>query len=571
MSPRVSIIIVKYQAEKELAACLASLKNYHVIVVDNNKINRGYAVGNNLGAKQAKSEYLLILNPDTVVSPGAIESLTSFLDSHPKAGIVAPLLLDPSGRPYPLQGTRELTPLTGLFALSFLNRLPNPISRRYWLADWDKKDPCQVDVVPGTAFLIRRNLFNRIGRFDEKFFLYFEESDLCRRVRLKGWEIYMYPPAKIMHHWGASTPKSPRIQAIFSASRFYYFRKHFGLFWAVVVHLVCSFSLLWTAIILGTFLRFYRLPSLMPFIGDQAWFYLSARDALLGRGLPLLGITASITWLHQGPLWTYFLVPLIAHPVLPAVFTSVLGVVSVYLIYFLGGWSASLLLATLPLAVLQSRMPYHTSLIPLISIIYFLLLRRRRDFLAGLFLGFLYQLHLLTFIFWPLLFLRLRPRQIAGFLLGILPFLIVGPVQTFGIFAWIAKHALTGFGGSTISTAYLVVLLVPAILIASWFLNRLPKLFRILLIMIYLGFSIWNLEFTLGPSFSSRLSLSKAIFSQSRTTDPELVMDGPGSKFRSYSMPYEYLVWRLSRSTPPSGTHSRFLIHESSQTFEVLK
>ncbi len=569
MSPRVSIIIVKYRAEKELAACLASLKNYHVIVIDNDQTNRGYAAGNNLGAKRAKSDYLLILNPDTVVFPGAIESLVTFLDTYPQAGIVAPLLLNPSGRPYPLQGTRELTPLTGLIAHSFLNLIPNPISCHYWLADWDKRQPRQADVVPGTAFLIRRSLFNQIGGFDEKFFLYFEESDLCRRVRRAGWEIHMLPSAKIMHHWGASTPKSRSIQKIFAASRFYYFRKHFGLLWAVIVHLVCSFSLLWLVVILGAALRFYRLPSLMPFIGDQAWFYLAARDAFLGRGLPLMGITTSITWLRQGALWTYLLVPLIAHPVLPAILTSLTGVLSIYLIYFLGGWPASLLLATLPLAVLQSRMPYHTSLIPLLSILYFLFLRRHRDFLAGLFLGFLYQLHLLTFIFWPVMLFR--RRLVPGFILGILPFLLVGPVQTFGIFAWIAKHALTSFGGSTISTAYLVVFLVPAILIASWFLNRLPKSFRILVIMIYLGFSIWNLEFSLGSSFSSRMALSKAILSQSGTDAPEIVMEGPGSKFRSYSMPYEYLIWWLSRSTPPAGSHSRFLINEEAQTFEVLK
>lgn len=540
------------------------MKNYHVIVVDNDQINRGYAAGNNLGARQAKSEYLFILNPDTVVSPGAVESLVTFLDTHPKAGIVAPLLLDQSGRPYPLQGSRELTPLTGIFALSFLNHIPNPVSRYYWLADWDKKDSRQVASVPGTAFLIRRNLFNQINGFDEKFFLYFDETDLCRRVNQLGWEIYMLPSAKIVHHWGASTAKSARIQAIFNASRFYYFRKHYGLFWAIAVHLVCSLSLLWLAIILGIVLRFYRLPGQMPFIGDQAWFYLAARDAFLGRGLPLLGITASITWLHQGPIWTYLLVPLIAHPVLPAIFTSLLGVVSIYLIYFLGSWPASLLLAALPLSVLQSRMPYHTSLIPLFSIIYFLLLRCRRDWLAGLFLGFLYQLHLLTFIFWPIMLFR--RRLIPGFVLGILPFLLVGPVQTFGLFAWIAKHSFSGFGGSTVSTAYLVVLLVPAILIAGKIVKKFPWLIAVVLIH-----SLINQTFVLRPSFSSRLVLSKAILSESRTNAPEIVMDGPGSKFRSYSMPYEYLVWWLSRSTPPSGSHSRFLIYEENQTFEVLE
>ena len=566
MSPRVSIIIVKYRAEEYLKRCLISLKPlkipHEIIIIDNNKINRGYSAGNNLGAQKAKGKYLFIVNPDTVVLPGAIEKLVTYLDRSPRVGIVAPTLLDTHKQRYPLQGSGPLTPLAAIFALSFINKLfpHNSVSRKYW-------HPHALTVVPGTAFLIRRSLFNQIGGFDENFFLYFEESDLCNRVLAAGWQIILHPRAQIIHHWGKSTPDSPRIKHIFATSRFYYFRKHFGLTWAVIVHLVCSFSILWLAIVLGAFLRFYDLPNRMPFIGDQAWFYLAARDALLGRGLPLLGITASITWLHQGPLWTYLLVPLIAHPVLPAILTSIMGVVSVYLIYFLGGWPASLLLAALPLSVLQSRMPYHTSLIPLFSIILFLLLRRHRDFLAGLFLGLLYQLHLLTFIFWPVMFFR--RRTIPGFILGILPFLLVGPVQTFGIFAWIAKHTLTGFGGSTISTAYLVVLLVPAILVVPWFLNRIPKFIGILIIVIYLGFSYWKLD--IGSSLSSRIVLSKAILSQSSTDAPEIVMDGPGSQFRSYSMPYEYLVWWLSRSTPPGDSHTRFLIHESSQTYEVLK
>ena len=256
---------------------------------------------------------------------------------------------------------------------------------------------------------------------------------------------------------------------------------------------------------------------------------------------------------------------------------------SIYLIYFLGGWPASLLLAVLPLAVLQSRMPYHTSLIPLFSILFLLFLRRHKDFLAGLFLGFLYQLHLLTFIFWPIAIYKylISPPKLGGehrggifamgLALGILPFLIAGPVQTFGIFAWIAKHSLTGFGGSTISTAYLVVLLVPAILGISWIIRRLPKVLGLFIIVILILFRNSDLEIrNYGSTLSSRFALSKAILSQSSTDVPELIMEGPGSKFRSYSMPYEYLTWWLSRSIPPGGSHTKFLIHESSQTFEQL-
>ena len=282
--------------------------------------------------------------------------------------------------------------------------------------------------------------------------------------------------------------------------------------------------LLWLAIILGTVLRFYRLPDLMPFIGDQAWFYLAARDALLGRGLPLLGITASITWLHQGPLWTYLLVPLIAHPVLPAILTSLAGVISIYLIYFLGGWPASLLLSALPLSVLQSRMPYHTSLIPLFSILFSLFPSQAR--FPSRFI-FRFSLPVASAHFHFLARHVFPPSAHPRFYFGHSTVSLGWPYSNVWHLCLDRQAHPTGFTGSSISTAYLVVLLVPAILIASWFFNRLPKSFRILAVMIYLGFSIWNLEFSLGPSFSSRLSLSRAILSQSQTSSPEIVMSDP--------------------------------------------
>lgn len=208
--PLVSIVVVHYKADKVLFECLQSIKkskpkvSFEVIVVDNDEKkvidkeirknyqwtryikspkNLGFGAGNNLGAKRAKGKYLFFLNPDTIVLPNATDSLVEFLEKNKSAGIVAPLLLNPQKRPYPLQGTSILTPLKGVFALSFLVKLfpNNSISKKYWLKGWDKTKTKEVDVVPGTAFMIEKKAFEKIGGFDEKFFLYFEEADFCKK------------------------------------------------------------------------------------------------------------------------------------------------------------------------------------------------------------------------------------------------------------------------------------------------------------------------------------------------------------------------------------------------------
>ncbi len=131
--------------------------------------------------------------------------------------------------------------------------------------------------------------------------------------------------------------------------------------------------------ILSITIRLYKLVDLMPFIGDQAWFYLSAQDALSSEKLPLVGITASRTWLHQGAFWTYVLMPILkmsAHPAAPAYFTAFLGTCTVIILYkVLGSMTdkktaliGAFLYATSPLIVMSDRMPYHTSLTPLLMI-----------------------------------------------------------------------------------------------------------------------------------------------------------------------------------------------------------
>jgi len=245
MPPKVSVIIVNYHSRAYLSRLVASLwagkyTNFEIIIIDNDRHNVGYGRAVNQGAAHARGQYLFVTNPDTLALPDTLAHLVDFLDTHPQTGLVAPLLLDPRGRPYRLQGTGPLTPLTAIFALSAINKYwpQNPVSRAYWLTDINRGRPFSVSVAPGTAFLVRRAAFIPIGGFDSRFFLYFEESDLCRRLTAASWRIFIHPQARLVHYWGRSTPDSPRIKQIFTASRRLYFTKHFGRLWAYLVDLV---------------------------------------------------------------------------------------------------------------------------------------------------------------------------------------------------------------------------------------------------------------------------------------------------------------------------------------------
>lgn len=242
MKPLVSIIIVKYKSEAYLKRCLQSINGQswqEVIIVDNDQKNIGFGAGCNQGARKAKGKYLFFLNPDTIVQPGAIKILAEFLDRQQKVGIVAPLILDKNKKPYQEQGTAELTPGAALFSFSWLVKFwpQNPWTNRYWLAGWDKKTAKEVAVVPGSALMMRKEVFKKIGGFDEKFFLYFEESDLCRRARQAGWQVFFQPKAKVVHFWSKSTAKGKKTRQIFQQSRFYYFKKHYSCLTAFLLEI----------------------------------------------------------------------------------------------------------------------------------------------------------------------------------------------------------------------------------------------------------------------------------------------------------------------------------------------
>jgi len=410
----VSIIIVNYHVKKEIFSCIQSILNlkestkFEIIVVDNSEKdelsvdlkkkfksvkyikpekNLGYGAGNNLGVKNAICEYIFILNPDTKISSGNIKSLTDFISKNKKIGAVAPQLLDFNNNVYDEQGASELTPGKAFFVLSFLNKLfkKNRFWKIYWGIPWNRSKPKEVDVVPGTAFVIRRDLFEKIGGFDEKFFLYFEEFDFCKRLREKGYKNYILPGLKIEHEWGASTKQNTSSNKYFLKSRLYYFRKNYGLFKAILLESFLrinkNFIIISLIILIGLILRAYNLENKITFNGDAAWFFVSAREMITQKIIPYVGITSSHVWLHQGAFWTYmlaFVLPLVKYnPINVAYFTILLDLATLILVYLFCkkyfsekvALFASLFYATSPLLIFSSQNPYHTTPIPFLTIL----------------------------------------------------------------------------------------------------------------------------------------------------------------------------------------------------------
>lgn len=450
---KISIIIVNYKVKKELFECLESIYNskqeinYEVIIVDNDdknligkklkqkfkkvkyiksKKNLGFGAGNNLGANFAQGEYLFFLNPDTKILDGTLDNLYSFFIKNDKAGIISPVFLNSNLTPFKSQGSKELTPKNIIFSQSILRKIltNKNIYNENELPSWDMRSLIETNVVPGAAMMINADLFRKIGKFDETFFLYFEENDISKRISKLGYKLFIVPSAKIIHLVGRSTKHLNNIEDIYSKSRYRYLKKHYGILKAIFAQMILTvnkvFVLVLLALLLASFLRFVNLENSMTFIGDQGWFYLSARDLLIQGKIPLVGITSSHTWLHQGPLWTYMLsIALLIskfNPLSGGFLTAIFGVLTTYLMYKLGssmfsvrvGVIASLLYATSPLIIFFDRMPFDPSPIPFFTVLYLYSLSK---WIKGsinyfpfsiLLIALLYNLELATFtLFFP--------------------------------------------------------------------------------------------------------------------------------------------------------------------------
>jgi len=246
--PQVSEILVVDNSSKDGTAEFIA-KNFPKIKLVENKKNIGFAKAVNQGMRRARSKYILMLNPDTVLKEGALEKMVAFADSDPKIGIVGPKLVFPDGTVQKeVQRFPTLWPMVfWLFRLHRIPPFPNlPPLRGFLLRDFDYEKTQVVEHLLGAALLLRWKMLDEIGLssqgrwasgpFDENFWLWFEETDLEKRAKEAGWKVVYYPKAEVIHQVGESTRKmNPfRLQYIWNNSLRYYFKKH-RPFWEQIV------------------------------------------------------------------------------------------------------------------------------------------------------------------------------------------------------------------------------------------------------------------------------------------------------------------------------------------------
>jgi hypothetical protein len=240
-------------------------------------------------------------------------------------------------------------------------------------------------------------------------------------------------------------------------------------------------------------------------------------------------------------------------------------------------------------SVVHSRLAYHTSPIALFFIISGLLFMKKEAFLGGLFLGFLYQSHLLTLVYWPLLLLFVIMRKISlnffhlivGFVVGILPFILTGPVATLGIFVWLLSRFVTGFHSTgLISEAYLVVFFPLFALVISRVFSclSLKKLSLVVVFFFFVNYLyLINTSYLLktgkyGIPYLDKAKLTLQIFQLSSSKHPVINITGPGSQFPTSRLPYDFLFWQQQYlGNLPRGKFSQFHVDESMLQLKVLE
>jgi len=198
--------------------------------------NVGFGSANNLALRQAMGDYLLLLNPDTLVHPGAIHTLLNYMVENPHVGASAPRLLNVDGS---LQYSCSPEPTLGREFLRLFHLGGVRPDGYYPMDTWDLASPQRVDVILGACMLVRRTALDQAGLFDERFFMYSEEVDLCRRIRLAGWKIYWIPQAEVIHYGGQSTRQiATEMFVQLYRAKIEYFRKHHGTLQASLYKLI---------------------------------------------------------------------------------------------------------------------------------------------------------------------------------------------------------------------------------------------------------------------------------------------------------------------------------------------
>lgn len=252
--PTISIIIINWNTRQILSECLHSVRatcqglDYKVIVVDNastdgsiamlredfpevqviqNQTNVGFARANNQAMQASTGEYLLLLNSDACLLPGALAQLLGLGQTVPDAGIMGAMLINPDGT---FQASHTVFPnLRREFLI--LNGLGRVLFGRWFPSQGPEaeKGPRSVDYVEGACLFVRRTAYEQVGGLDETFFMYSEEVDWCYRMKKVGWTVWYQPDARVLHYGGASsTGRRTQREGDLYWSRVHFFRKHYG-------------------------------------------------------------------------------------------------------------------------------------------------------------------------------------------------------------------------------------------------------------------------------------------------------------------------------------------------------
>ncbi|NNF01205.1 MAG: glycosyltransferase [Bacteroidia bacterium] len=255
---KLSVIIVNYNVKYFLEQCLHSVMQargsmeMECIVVDNNSVdgscemvedkfpqvrlisnkeNSGFSKANNQGIKISKSEYVLLLNPDTVVEEDTFSKVISFMDEHQDAGALGVHMIDGKGNFLPESKRGLPTPAVAFYKVFGLSALfpKSRIFGKYHLGFLNKNEIHEVDILSGAFMLLRRKALDKTGLLDETYFMYGEDIDLSYRIQKSGYKNYYFPKARIIHYKGESTKKSSvNYVLVFYRAMMIFAKKHFS-------------------------------------------------------------------------------------------------------------------------------------------------------------------------------------------------------------------------------------------------------------------------------------------------------------------------------------------------------
>lgn len=258
-----SVILVNHNAKEITANCIQSIYDktksisFEVVLVDNNSsdgseayirsefpqvrllvndVNKGFAAANNQGIKISKGKYIILLNNDTSLKNDAFDKMFNFMEKNGAVGALTCKLYEEDGQTVQRNCRSFPLPWDTMFARAslFTKIFPrNQISRKNMYLDWDYNSAREVDWVSGAALMVRKEVISQVGLLDENFYMYWEDTDWCKRMHETGWKIYFLSEAEIIHFTGAGGTRikgniyhNNRMIYHKHKSAYYYFKKH---------------------------------------------------------------------------------------------------------------------------------------------------------------------------------------------------------------------------------------------------------------------------------------------------------------------------------------------------------